>query len=66
MTATSVTTPRNLVGGELVDAVAGATREIINPASGEVLATVPEGNHQDVARAVQAAAGARIAFRDTT
>ena len=66
MTATAVPTPRNLVGGELVDGVAGATREIINPASGEVLATVPEGNDQDVARAVQAAAGARLAFRDTT
>jgi 1-pyrroline dehydrogenase len=66
VTATALPTLRNLVGGELVHGVAGATREIINPASGDVLATVPEGNDQDVIRAVQAAAGARIAFRDST
>jgi betaine-aldehyde dehydrogenase/aminobutyraldehyde dehydrogenase len=57
---------RNLVGGGLVDSVDGATREIINPATGDVIAPVPEGGPADVARAVEAAAAARIAWRDTT
>jgi 1-pyrroline dehydrogenase len=49
---------RNVVGGELVDAVDGATREIVNPATGEVIATVPEGTQADVDRAVEAASAA--------
>ncbi|HET9720662.1 MAG TPA: aminobutyraldehyde dehydrogenase [Solirubrobacteraceae bacterium] len=56
----------NLVGGELVEAVEGATREIVNPATGATLAIVPEGSAADVDRAVRAAAAARIGFRDTT
>jgi betaine-aldehyde dehydrogenase/aminobutyraldehyde dehydrogenase len=63
---TSIQTYRNLVGGELVDAVEGATRDVLNPATGEVLAQVPEGAAADVQRAVAAAADARIAWRDTT
>jgi 1-pyrroline dehydrogenase len=42
------------------------TRDVLNPATGEVLATVPEGSAEDVDRAVAAAAAARIPFRDTT
>src|SRR4051794_19970671 len=57
---------KNLVGGELVDGVDGATREILNPATGEVVARVPEGGAADVERAVAAARAARIAWRDTT
>ncbi len=34
---------RNLVGGELVDAVDGATREIVNPANGEGIGPESEG-----------------------
>jgi 1-pyrroline dehydrogenase len=45
----------NTVGGELTAAVDGATREVINPASGQTIATVPEGSEQDVERAVAAA-----------
>jgi 1-pyrroline dehydrogenase len=63
---TAVLQQRNLVGGELVDAVDGATREIINPATGETFARVPEGGAADVERAVAAARGARIPWRDTT
>ncbi|HET6508175.1 MAG TPA: aminobutyraldehyde dehydrogenase [Baekduia sp.] len=65
MSATDVRTFGNLVGGEIVGAVEGATREILNPAPGEVIARVPEGGAADVARAVAAAREARIAFRDT-
>jgi 1-pyrroline dehydrogenase len=57
---------RNLVGGQLVDAVDGATRDILNPATGEVIARVPEGSIGDVERAVAAASTARIPWRDTT
>ena len=63
---TAVLEQRNLVGGELVDAVEGATREILNPATGETIARVPEGAAADVQRAVAAASKARIPWRDTT
>lgn len=65
MSATEVRTFANLVGGELVDGVEGATREVLNPASGAVIARVPEGGAADVQRAVAAARAARIGFRDT-
>jgi 1-pyrroline dehydrogenase len=57
---------RNLVGGELVDGAGGETRDVLNPATTEVIATVPEGDARDVERAVAAASAARIGFRDTT
>ncbi|MEW5847549.1 MAG: aldehyde dehydrogenase family protein [Myxococcota bacterium] len=43
------------IGGEWVDARNGATRDVINPADGSVLARVPEAGTEEVARAVQAA-----------
>ena len=57
---------RNLVGGELVDAVDGATRDIVNPANGQLIGRVPEGTQADVERALSAASAARIGWRDTT
>jgi betaine-aldehyde dehydrogenase/aminobutyraldehyde dehydrogenase len=57
---------RNLVGGELTAGVEGATRDVLNPATGEVIARVPEGGAADVERAVAAARAARIGWRDTT
>ncbi len=50
-----------LIGGEWVDAADGATFETLDPATGQVLATVPAGDTADVDRAV---AAARRAFRD--
>lgn len=44
-----------LIDGEWVPAVSGACIEVINPASEEVIATVPAAATQDVAHAVQAA-----------
>jgi betaine-aldehyde dehydrogenase/aminobutyraldehyde dehydrogenase len=64
--ATAVPEHRNLVGGELVAGVEGATREVLNPATGRVIARVPEGGAADVERAVAAARAARIPYRDTT
>ncbi|MDO8188165.1 aminobutyraldehyde dehydrogenase [Conexibacter sp. JD483] len=57
---------RNLVGGQLVDAVDGATREIVNPATGAVIATVPEGGAADVERAVAAAKAVKREWNETT
>jgi betaine-aldehyde dehydrogenase/aminobutyraldehyde dehydrogenase len=64
----TTTTPafRNLVGGELLDGVDGAMRDVLNPATGEVIGRVPEGSSADVERAMTAARAARIPWRDTT
>ena len=44
-----------LIGGEWMDAASGKTFEVMNPATGEVIAHVAEGDKQDVDRAVKAA-----------
>ena len=44
-----------LIDGQWVDAQSGETFETINPATGEVLATLPRGGRADVDRAVAAA-----------
>lgn len=43
------------INGLFVDAVSGKTRDIINPATGELLAQVPEADAADVDEAVKAA-----------
>lgn len=43
------------INGDFVEAKSGKTREIINPASGQVMATVPEAQPEDVHAAVTAA-----------
>ena len=52
------TAPRRaqmIIGGEHVDALDGQTFEVHNPATGEVIATVPLAGKADVDRAVEAA-----------
>jgi aldehyde dehydrogenase (NAD+) len=44
-----------LIDGQWVDAASGKTFETLNPATGEVLATVAEGDAEDINRAVAAA-----------
>jgi 1-pyrroline dehydrogenase len=66
MSTTTIPEFRNLVAGELVDGVDGALRDVLNPATGAVIARVPEGAEADVERAIAAARGARIPWRDTT
>ncbi len=57
-----VSTSRQLfIDGALVDARSGKTFETLNPATGEILATVAEGDAVDIDRAVRAA---RRAFDD--
>ncbi len=46
---------RMLIGGEWTEAASGKTFDSINPATGEVLAKVAEGDAEDINRAVAAA-----------
>jgi len=52
---------RMVIGGEQVEAADGRTFDIVNPATGQVIATAPLGGRGDVDRAV---AAARTAFDD--
>src|ERR1700684_955381 len=52
-------TRQMLINGKWVDAVSGKTFPTYNPATGEVLANVAEGDKEDINRAV---AAARAAF----
>ncbi len=55
--------PRLLIDGKLVAAASGKTFPVYNPATGEVIAQIPEADRQDVDLAVKAA---RRAFDDGT
>ena len=57
---------QNFVGGKWVDAADGGTAEIINPATGETIAEVPQGTEADVDRAVEAAKAALPEWLETT
>ena len=50
---------KNFINGEFVDSVSGATDDVVNPATGEVITSVPSSNAQDADNAVQAA---KVAF----
>ena len=50
-----------IIGGEQVDAADGQTFDVVNPATGAIMARAPLGGPEDVNRAVQAA---RKAFDD--
>ncbi|ADB51020.1 aminobutyraldehyde dehydrogenase [Conexibacter woesei] len=63
---TDSTSAQNVVGGRKVDAVDGATREIVNPATGATIGVVPEGTGADVERAVEAARAAKAEWLDAT
>ena len=60
-TATAVGTALNLkncINGECVDALSGQTMEIHDPATGELVGTVPKGGKEDARRAIDAAEAA--------
>ncbi|MER6096935.1 gamma-aminobutyraldehyde dehydrogenase [Streptomyces sp. NPDC001728] len=57
---------RNYINGEFRDAADGRTIEVINPATGEVYATSPLSGPADVDAAMEAAASAFPAWRDST
>ena len=54
---------RMLIGGDWVDAHSGKTFDTYNPATGEVLASIPAGDSEDIDRAVKTA---RAAFENPT
>jgi betaine-aldehyde dehydrogenase/aminobutyraldehyde dehydrogenase len=62
----SVTQHKMFVGGEWVESSSGETMEVLNPASGEVIAEVPRASAEDVERAVQAAQKAWVEWQDKT
>src|SRR5881392_665363 len=62
----TVSSYKNLVGGEWVDSSGGETMEVLNPATGETIAEVPRGTADDVGRAVEAAKKALPEWLETT
>ena len=54
------------IGGEFVDSSSGETMEVLNPATGEVIAEVPSGTAEDVERAVDSAKLAWGTWRNKT
>jgi 1-pyrroline dehydrogenase len=62
----TVSSYKNIVGGEWVDSASGETMEILNPATGEAIAEVPRGTQEDADRAVAAAKRALPDWLETT
>ena len=59
---------KNYIGGKWVDSASKETIDVINPATGEVLAKVPSGEATpgDVEKAVQAAHEAYLQWKDVS
>ena len=58
---------RLFVGGEWVEASAtGETFDVVNPANGEVLATLPDGGRKEMRRSIDAAAEVQREWGETT
>jgi betaine-aldehyde dehydrogenase len=55
-------TRKNYIGGKWVDALSGNTREVLNPATGEVIALAAESGREDARLAI---AAAKKAFYET-
>ncbi len=55
-----------LIGGEWLDARSGAVSEVVNPATGEVIGTVPDAGAHEAEQAIAAAHEAFQSFRETT
>nr|WP_127090426.1 NAD-dependent succinate-semialdehyde dehydrogenase [Aquabacter cavernae] len=55
-----------LIGGAWVDADGGGTLTVVNPATGDLLGTVPNGGGAETRRAIEAAAKAFPAWRAKT
>ena len=56
--ADTPSTTRMVIGGESIDAADGQTFDVVNPATGQTVATAPLGGRTDVDRAVAAAQAA--------
>ena len=62
----SVTQVKQFIGGEWVESSSGETMEVLNPATGEVIAEAPRASAEDVDRAVEAAKKAWDEWRTKT
>jgi 1-pyrroline dehydrogenase len=62
----SVTQHKQFIGGEWVESSSGETMEVLNPATGEVIAEVPRSSAEDVGRAVEAAKKGWTEWQDKT
>jgi 1-pyrroline dehydrogenase len=62
----TVTAHQIFIGGEWADAIEGETMEVVNPSTGETIASVPACTAADVDRAVEAAARALPEWLDAT
>jgi 1-pyrroline dehydrogenase len=62
----TVSSYKNLVGGDWVDSASGETMEVLNPSTGEPISEVPRGSAEDVDRAVAAAKKALTEWLETT
>src|ERR1700716_3410889 len=65
MATTAVKRRQMFIGGEWVDGSGSESQEVINPATGEVIAEVPKGTLEDVDRAVAAARKAYVDWFET-
>src|SRR5581483_12248380 len=54
-----------LIGGNWTGSESGDTFDVVNPANGEVVGSVPDGSAADVDAAIDAAAGALEGWRST-
>ncbi len=64
-TASGTTTVKNLIGGQWQDSAATRFGDIFNPSTGQVIARSPLSSADETKQAVQAAADAFPAWRDT-
>src|SRR5438874_2319714 len=64
--STTTTAYKAFIGGEWADSASGETMEVVNPATGEVIAEVPRCNADDVDRAVAVAKQALPEWLDKT
>jgi 1-pyrroline dehydrogenase len=62
----TIATHRQFIGGEFVDAASGELLDVLNPATGQVIARVPASGPEDVDRAVRAAAKAFETWQHST
>src|SRR5688572_16401266 len=65
-TSSPVRTLQNFIDGEFADASGGETEDVLNPATGEVIAQAPLSTEADVDRAVAAAKRAFETWSVTT
>lgn len=66
LAANSLIRTQSYVNGEWVNAISGETFDVIDPATGEVIASVPDMGQADVRAAIDVANAAWPAYRDLT